>query len=303
LVIRKVGSGRSPVSRRSGKGGDEDHRHVEARQDILDRVDARRAVGQLDVGEHQSGRLVQHRLQRLAARGGDVDDAVAQFLDQRLDVGGDDGLVLDDQDVGGQILVDLLLRLRDQRLGFGKVGVQNLRRLRGREALQRGQQEGLARARRDPQQLVRGVVGSRIERLGVVVLQLRAGGAPDGVEHAIEGHPRTQPGVQGAIPCGERLQRDAHVGVARLRIAGQRPAVAAHVRQMRRHAFQKTHASSRRAASPNRDPPHHAIKSMSGARRPGHHKASGRVTTYENPQARSSRRHANLSELRKSKLD
>jgi hypothetical protein len=131
LVIRKVGSG--PLARQQalGEGGDEDHRHVEARQDILDRVDARRAVGQLDVGEHQSGRLVQHRLQRLAARGGDVDDAVAQFLDQRLDVGGDDGLVLDDQDVGGQILVDLLLRLRDQRLGFGKVGVQNLRRLEG----------------------------------------------------------------------------------------------------------------------------------------------------------------------------
>ena len=51
LVIRKAGSGRSPVSSRSGIGGDEDDRHLEAGEEVVDRVDAGAAVGELDVGE------------------------------------------------------------------------------------------------------------------------------------------------------------------------------------------------------------------------------------------------------------
>ncbi len=83
-------------------------------QDVLHRVDARRAVGQLDVGQHQAGRLAGHRVDRLGAGGGDVDHGVAELGDQGLDVGGDDRLVLDDQDVGGQFGVDLGLGLGDQ---------------------------------------------------------------------------------------------------------------------------------------------------------------------------------------------
>ena len=50
-------------------------------------------------------------------------------LDQGLDVGGDHRLVLDDQDVGGQFGVDLALRLGDQLLDLGEVGVEDLGRL------------------------------------------------------------------------------------------------------------------------------------------------------------------------------
>src|SRR3546814_6154180 len=38
-----------------GKGGDEDRRHRGERQYVLHRVDPRRPVGKLDIGEHQPG--------------------------------------------------------------------------------------------------------------------------------------------------------------------------------------------------------------------------------------------------------
>ena len=114
LVIRKVGSGRSPVSSRSGKAVMKITGTVEFGEDVLDRVDARAVVGELDVGEHQAGPL-RHRLRdRLVAGDGDAGDVVAEVADDRLDVHRDDRLVLDDQHVGAGLPLDLGQRLGDQ---------------------------------------------------------------------------------------------------------------------------------------------------------------------------------------------
>ena len=40
-----------------GEGGDEDHRHLEHAEDVAHRVEPGRAVGELDVGEHQARRV------------------------------------------------------------------------------------------------------------------------------------------------------------------------------------------------------------------------------------------------------
>ena len=57
LAIRKAGSGRCPVRKRSGIGGDEDDRHFEGGQHLVDGVEARTAVGQLDIGQDEAGRF------------------------------------------------------------------------------------------------------------------------------------------------------------------------------------------------------------------------------------------------------
>src|SRR5690606_3798606 len=107
----------------------EDHRHIEAVEDVLHRVDAGGTVGQLDVRQHQAGGLAGHRIDRFGAGGGDVDHRVAELGDQRLDVGGDHRLVLDDQHVGGELGVDLGLSLGDQLLDLGEFRPQDLRGL------------------------------------------------------------------------------------------------------------------------------------------------------------------------------
>src|SRR5690606_35983721 len=109
-----------------GEGGDEDHRNVRTGQDVLHRVDAGRAVGELDVGEHQAGGLAGDRVHRLGAGGGDVDHRVPDLGDQGLDVGGDDRLVLDDEHLGRQFGVDLGLGLGDQALDLGKLDPKDL---------------------------------------------------------------------------------------------------------------------------------------------------------------------------------
>ncbi len=55
LLTRNVGSGRLAGQQALGVGGDEDDRHVERLQDLVHRFEARAAVGELDVGEHESG--------------------------------------------------------------------------------------------------------------------------------------------------------------------------------------------------------------------------------------------------------
>ena len=59
------------------------------------------AVGELDVGEDQAGLLVLGQRHRIGMGAGDADHVVAEVLHEALKVHRDEGLVLDDQDVGG----------------------------------------------------------------------------------------------------------------------------------------------------------------------------------------------------------
>jgi hypothetical protein len=148
------------------------------------------------------------------------------------------GLVLDDQDVGGQFGVDVGLGLGDQPFDVHRVGVEDLGRLRGRETFEGGQQEGLARTRSDLHQALRGVVATLN---AAFVFQLGAGRGPDGVEDVIQGDARRHLRRQLAFAGGQRLKGHPHIVVASSLIAGQRASVAAHVRKMRRETGQQAH--------------------------------------------------------------
>ncbi len=98
-------------------------------------------------------------------------------------------------------------------------------RFAGGEALQRGEQERLARTGRDAHQ----PMGRVLVPAGTVVvvgLQLSTGRAPDGVEHVIQRHARREPVVQGLFPGRQGLERNADIVVARPLIAGQGAGVA-----------------------------------------------------------------------------
>ncbi len=174
---------------------------------------------------------------------------MAELAHQALDVGGDHRFVLDDEDIGGQLRIDLRLGFRDQLLDLVEGGVEDLGGLAGREALERSQQEGLARTRRDPHQPMGGVVGLARGVL-VIGLQLGPGGAPDGVEHVIERDARRKPVVQRLLARGQGLERDADIVVAGALIAGESARVTADVRQMRRKPLQQAHLPSEVEKSP-----------------------------------------------------
>jgi len=86
FTIRKVGSGRSPVSRLSGIGGDEDDGDVEGLQDIVHGVEAGAAVSQLDVGENQSRLQPVRHFDGFVARARIGRHRMAKILHERLEV-------------------------------------------------------------------------------------------------------------------------------------------------------------------------------------------------------------------------
>ena len=114
LVIRKVGSGRVPVSSRSGNAvmkitGTENS----ARMSFTASMPLE-FVGELDVGEHQARRVLPRLRDRFVAGHRNAGDVVAEVADDRFDVHRDDRLVLDDQHVGERLPLDLLERLGDE---------------------------------------------------------------------------------------------------------------------------------------------------------------------------------------------
>ena len=86
----------------------------------------------------------------------DADDVVAEAFDQRLDVHGDEGLVLDDEDVGRDFGGELAAGFLDQAAKRLQVAVQDFGGILFGEAFEGHQQEGLARPRRNVGQMLLG---------------------------------------------------------------------------------------------------------------------------------------------------
>ena len=80
---------------------------------------------------------------------GDAEHVVAEVLDQPLEVHGDEGLILDDEDVGGDFGGKLAAGLLDQIAQRPHVNIEDRAGVFLGEAFQRDQQEGLPRQRRD----------------------------------------------------------------------------------------------------------------------------------------------------------
>ena len=114
-------------------------------EQFVDGIEPRTAVGELNIGQDQAGPLLARSAtaSRLGAR--DAEHPVAEAFDQRLEVHRDEGLVLDDQDVGRDLGRELAAGFLDQRAQGRHVHLENPGRVLLGKALQRDQQEGLAR--------------------------------------------------------------------------------------------------------------------------------------------------------------
>ncbi len=86
---------------------------------------------------------------RFGVRARDAEHAMAEAFDQAFEVHRDEGLVLDDQDVGGDLGGELAAGFFDQRAKRHHVDIENARGLALGKALERDQQERLPRHRRD----------------------------------------------------------------------------------------------------------------------------------------------------------
>ena len=211
-----------------------------AAQDVVDRVDPRRAVGELDVGEHHPRAVGAEELERLGMGSGDAGDAVPERGHHVLDVHGDQRLVLDDHDRGGHLPRDLLGGKGEKRLDLGRVAFEDRGDLGAREALHRAEQEGLAGLRRHGAEIGGGALfpgeggGAGLDR----DLQRRK----EPREEAEEPDPVVRRLGKERDIRDQRLQHGGDIGVARGLRPGDRPREATQIRQMWRDAGGERHA-------------------------------------------------------------
>ena len=154
---------------------------------------------------------------------------MAQAFDQALQIHRDEGFVLDDKDIGGDLSRQLTAGFLDQGPQRGHLDAEDVRGVLLGEALKRDQQKGLAGLRRD-------LAKPLLDRL------LRAGGRigalvdphriPDFREQLVEGGPWPAGSTKNAGILNQRLKGGRHIGIARVLTAGQGARVAAQKRQM-----------------------------------------------------------------------
>ena len=94
------------------------------------------------------GRLALASVTALGMGARDAEHAMAEALDQPLEIHGDEGLVLDDQHVGGDLGGELAAGFLDQAAQRRHVDIEDRGGVLFGEALERDQQEGLPRQRR-----------------------------------------------------------------------------------------------------------------------------------------------------------
>jgi hypothetical protein len=95
-------------------GCDENHRHLKCVQEIINGVEPRTAVGELNISQNEPKRVVPPNRKRLGFRPRDANDFVAQVFDQCLKVEGNQSLVFDDKDVGGDLGGEFAARLLEE---------------------------------------------------------------------------------------------------------------------------------------------------------------------------------------------
>ena len=95
------------------------------------------------------GRLTLAERYRLFMGARDAEHAMAETFHQALEIERDEGLVLDDQHVGGDLGGELAAGILDQFAQLRHVDIEHLGGVVFRQPFQRDQQKGLARHRRD----------------------------------------------------------------------------------------------------------------------------------------------------------
>ena len=169
-----------------GKGGDEDRRHRRDGKNVLHRIDPRRSVGKLDIGEDEAGVGFLERRDRILMGRRNPRNAVAEVADDLLELHRDQRLVLDNEDRGPRFAVEFAHRIGEQRFDGLAVGAGDQARFLDRKAFERGEQQDLAAERGDLDQAsVRGAD----QRMLVIVAAFAIvdeSAFPDAVEVAVE---------------------------------------------------------------------------------------------------------------------
>src|SRR6202011_4543529 len=99
LGYEKGGLWRCPGQETLWIGRNENHRHGNGFEDLIDRFETRASVGELNVREDKAWPFAPNGLESLAMGARDIDDAVPLLLDEGLKVERNERLVLDDQDI------------------------------------------------------------------------------------------------------------------------------------------------------------------------------------------------------------
>ena len=114
-------------------------------QQLVDGLETRTAVGKLDVRQDQPRTLFLGQRKRLGVGARNAEHAMAEALHQRFKLHRDERIVLDDQHVGGDFGRKLAPGLLDQCAQLHHIDAKHARCIRLGEALERDQQECLAR--------------------------------------------------------------------------------------------------------------------------------------------------------------
>jgi hypothetical protein len=175
-------------------------------------------------------------------RDSNAGDVVAEIADDRLDIHRDDRLVLDDENLGTSLVLDLGQGIRDQIVDFAGIDLDQIRGVLRRETFHRGQQQRLTRQRGHPGEASAcdGFVAFRVCRSFVSdLVEVRR--VPDRLEHPVQ----AETGIDVAgkfFGCGDdRLERGAHIFVAVHLAAGQGPAIAPQKWKVRCKLLSKRH--------------------------------------------------------------
>ncbi len=104
-------------------------------ENLIDRFETRASVGELNVGEDETWPFAVDSVDRLAMGARDIEDPVPLLFDEVLKIERDEGLILDDQDIGANLVGNLLARGVNQACRIVDRAVERARDFRGIEIL------------------------------------------------------------------------------------------------------------------------------------------------------------------------
>ena len=107
-------------------GRDKDHRHLERGQQIIHGIEPGAAVCQLDIGKDEPRLLLLGELKRLRPCSGNTNNPVAEVLHDGLQVHRDQSLVLDNENVGRNLIGHFLAALIDKVPDLSRRRIENV---------------------------------------------------------------------------------------------------------------------------------------------------------------------------------
>src|SRR6185437_10033064 len=159
-------------------------------------------------------------------------DVVSKIANDRLNIHRDDRLILDDQNVGERLALDLLERFGDERIDVGGPDVDQIGCVLRRKAFERGQEQRLTGQWSDARESRMGDSLGSDGILNRFLAFLDIGGRPDRMEGLVQSKSRIDVAGKFVRFGDNRFERSPNECVAVSLAAGQCTSVAAEKRQV-----------------------------------------------------------------------